>query len=125
MAGVRFDSIFKQIGEGGMMSTDLHSGASLVQSELNFLLTTKKHTLFFGNDLGMDLERYLHLLNTEATFNLIKDELELLFQKYGKVYLQRIDMEVTQNTKGININIIASMDPQGMNEINIPLRLED
>lgn len=104
-------------------STKLTQGAKLIQSELTFLVQTRKHSLFFGNDLGLDLERYLYLLNNQATFNLIKDEIEVLFNKYKKVYLQRIDMQFNDMQRSLSINVEVSIDPNGNNLITIPINV--
>lgn len=104
-------------------STKLTQGAKLIQSELTFLAQTRKHSLFFGNDLGLDLERYLYLLNNQATFNLIKDEIEVLFNKYKKVYLQRIDMRFNDMQRSLSINVEVSIDPNGNNLITIPINV--
>lgn len=112
-----------EINQTSAYSTKLTQGAKLIQSELTFLAQTRKHSLFFGNDLGLDLERYLYLLNNQATFNLIKDEIEVLFNKYKKVYLQRIDMRFNDMQRSLSINVEVSMDPDGNNLITIPINV--
>lgn len=126
MAGVRFDKIFntRSNTEGEVIAeTQLVSGAKLIQSEIEFLLKTEKHTMFFGNNLGADLNKYLHLLNNQATYNLIKSELEDMFIRYRKVYLQKMSMNFNNLNKTLEINIEVSLDSRGTNIINIPLQL--
>lgn len=128
MAGTIFKEVFtrKTVGDKTVVSgIKLITGPELIKSELEFLLTTPKHTLFFGNSLGLDLERYLHLLNTTATLNLIKDEIEELFIKYRKVYLLRIEMDFDNANNALNIDLVVSRDPSGRDMIRVPIRLED
>lgn len=115
MAGVAFSKIFQN------KEVNLVNGVELFQSELNFLFTTPKHSLFFGNNLGVDLSRYLHLLNTQATLNLIKADIEDVLIKYGRVYLRKIEMNFNTVKDSLSINIEVSTDSQGRNIVEIPL----
>lgn len=85
--GIDYKYIFTPNGK-----TNIVTGAELVQRELELLFSIGKHELFFGNDIGFDAERFLGLTNQEATFNLIKAEIEDLFGKYGKANLNKVTM---------------------------------
>lgn len=127
MAGVTFKQIFsKGETEAGRLTapeTILASGAKLIQSELQFLLETERYSMFFGNGIGADLDKYTYLMNNRATYNLIRDELEKLFAKYKKAYLQKITMNFNNAEKRLYININVSTDRAGENAIMIPLTL--
>lgn len=103
---------FKEIFNKDDKASNLISGAELIKSELEFLLTIEKHSLFFGNDLGIDLDRYLYLLNKTATFNLIKSDLEELFAKYNRVYLIKVDMSFERTGKA-TIDLVVSQNRDG------------
>lgn len=104
--------------------TKLISGTSLIVKELELLLNFPKYSLFFGNNMGLDLERYLHLKNNQATFNLIKSDIEKLFAKYGKAYLQKV--EVVFNVDGsLTITLTVSADTSGRNTFQIPFTVSD
>lgn len=126
MAGIAFNRIFKipeKTEEIKTPETIITVGAELIKSEISFLLTTERHSLFFGNNIGADLEQYLYLMNSRATYNLIKDELEQIFLKYKKVYLNKVDMEFNNINKTLEIKIDVSTDSQGLEIIEIPLTL--
>lgn len=103
---MRLGVSYKDIVKGG--TTNLQTGFPLIRDELELLINFKKHGLFFGNNLGLDLEKYLYLSNKEATFHLIRDDIIELLRKYGKVYLKELSMEFKQdNTIHITIVVVT------------------
>jgi len=115
-------TIYSKITADG--KTYLASGSELVASELSLLLNFQKYSLFFGNNMGVDLEKYLHLNNKQAIFNLIKSDIEILFSKYGKAYLKKIDM-IFNTDSSLEITLTVSMDIYGRNTIMIPLNVSN
>lgn len=115
MAGVAFSKIFTENNP----ETILVTGVDLIKSELEFLLRTERNTLFFGNGIGADLEQYLYLLNNRATYNLIKDDIEALIAKYGRVYLRRLEMSFDKMNKKLEIEIEVTTN--GQENIKVPL----
>ncbi len=97
------------------------TGLDLVAAELNLLLNFKKHELFFGNNMGLDLEKYISLTNRTATFNLIKNDIEELFRKYRRATLKKIEMQFVSDKREIQIDLVVSVDKYGNNTFNIPL----
>lgn len=73
-------------------ATVLSSGAKLVAHELELLLNMPKYGLFFGNNMGVDLEKYLYLKNKQATFHLIRDDIVEALRKYGKANLKELTL---------------------------------
>ncbi len=116
---------FKQLFNKEEKATNLTTGVETIKDELQFLLSIPKHSLFFGNDLGLDLERYLHLLNRQATFNLIKTEIENLFSKYNRVYLVKLDITFRDQDRALLIDITCSTDIEGHNVFTTQMTLED
>ena len=84
---------------------ELSSGVSLIAEELGFLFSIPKYSLFFGNNIGVDLEKYLHLGLKSATFNLIKNEILNLFLKYERAKLTTITMRLDADN-----NLIITAD---------------
>ncbi len=118
--GTDYKNFFTEDGK-----TRLLSGAELVEKELQVLLQFQKHSLFFGNGIGLDAEKYLHLSNREATFNLIKREIEELFSKYSKAYLQNITMYFNEQKNSIEITLDVITNTIGRSEIlQIPFTIE-
>ena len=64
---------YRNISSNGQ--TQLKSGMELIEAELNMLFSIPKHSLFFGNNIGIDLEKYLSLSNKTAAFNLVRSEI--------------------------------------------------
>lgn len=85
---------YKQLNKNN--TTPILHGVDLIKDELVLLLNTKKYDLYFNGNLGLDLEKYLYLSNTEATFHLIKEDIKDLLLKYGKAQLK----ELTIHFKG-------------------------
>lgn len=73
-------------------ATVLKTGVDLIRDELTLLLNMPKHSLFFGNNIGIDLERYLYLRNRKAVYHLIRDDIIDTLNKYGKVVLERLSI---------------------------------
>lgn len=119
---INIGTIYNKITEDGR--TYLASGSELVAGELALLLNFPKYSLFFGNNMGLDLEKYLHLKNKQAIFNLIKADIEKLFDKYGKVYLKKVDMIFGQDSV-LHITLTVSMDIQGRETFMIPLTVSN
>lgn len=103
----------------------LKFGVEMIRSEIELLLNFKKYSLFFGNNMGLDLEKYLHLTNTTATFNLIKSDIEELFAKYRRVKLRRIEMSFDDDNMGVTINVTVSMSGTSYNNITIPFKVQN
>ena len=97
------------------------SSAELVAAELNLLLNFKKYSLFFGNEMGLDLEKYISLTNRTAPFNLIKSDIEHLFRKYRRANLKKIEMQFNGESNEIQIDLTVSVGKYGNNTLNIPL----
>lgn len=106
-------------------ATKLKFGVEMIRSEIELLLNFKKYTLFFGNNMGLDLEKYLHLENKTATFNLIKSDIEELFAKYRRVKLNRLRMTFDEETNGLIINVTVSMSGTSYNNITIPFKVQN
>lgn len=86
-------------------STAIRSGATLIAKELELLLNMSKHDLFFGNNMGIDLERYLYLRNRQATYHLIRDDIVDLLRKYGKVNLRELSIVFKSGTLEIYLTV--------------------
>jgi len=99
--GVKYNDIFSSNSK----STKLVSGVSLIKEELALLINFPKYGLFFGNEMGIDLEKYLYLQNKIATFNLIKADIEDLFKKYGRAQITKIEMSFDESNSAIIINV--------------------
>jgi hypothetical protein len=97
----------------------------MIRDELELLLNFKKHSLFFGNSIGLDLEKYLYLTNRTATFNLIRSEIESLFRKYRRVSLQKIQIRFDDKTNGLVINVEVSYDQFGRTTITVPFSIQN
>lgn len=122
MKGTNYKDIFNQETN----STNLLSGTALIRNELEFLLSFKKYSLFFGNNMGLDCEKYLGLSNRVATFNLIKSDIEDLFRKYKRAIIKNIKMVFNDDDNSIRIDITAVLSRQGKDSIiNIPLVLSN
>jgi hypothetical protein len=71
----------------------LISGVDLVIAELQLLFTLEKYSLFFGNEMGLDLDKYIYTNNKLATFNLIRSDIEKFFKRYSKAALKKLEMK--------------------------------
>lgn len=103
----------------------LKKGIEMIEAELTLLLNFKKYSLFFGNEMGLDLEKYLGLTNRTATFNLIRSDIEDLFRKYRRVKLKKIEMSFNDSNNSILIDVIVSMSGTSFNNIKIPLKVQN
>lgn len=120
IAGVDYKNIFNN-----SKAANIELGVNMIAAELELLLSFKKYSLFFGNNMGLDLEKYLGLTNRTATFNLIKADIEELFAKYRRVRLRRLEMEFDGSSNAIIINVTVTMVGNAVNEITIPLRVQN
>lgn len=116
--GIDFENITASQG-----NTALIAGIELIAKELKMLLNFPKYSLFFGNNMGLDLEKYMFLKNKQATFNLIKSDIEQLFAKYKRAYLKQIDMTFDNADNALMIDLTVSTDISGNNAFKIPLRV--
>jgi hypothetical protein len=106
----------------GKKAVILKSGTDLVKAELEALLNFKKHSLFFGNDIGLDCEKYLNLTNKVAIFNLISEEIEKLIAKYKRVTLKEISISFSKSESSLLINLTC-LYGSSTEEIQVPLVL--
>jgi hypothetical protein len=104
---------------------NLEFGAQMIAAELELLLGLKQYSLFFGNNMGLDLEKYLGLTNRTATFNLIKADIEELFSKYRRAKLKKLEMDFDGANSRVIINVTVTMAGSSFNEITIPLRVQN
>lgn len=103
-------------------ATQIVEGEELIQAELYLLLNFPKYSLFFGNNMGLDLEKYLNITNKTAAFNLIRADLEEFFAKYRRVQLVNLELEFDNSNLAININLTVSYNSRLM---SIPLTLSN
>lgn len=118
VSGVNYLNIFNEDG-----STKLITGADLVMAELSLLFKMDKYSLFFGNNMGLDLEKYLYTNNKVATFNLIKSDIEAFFATYPKAILKRLEIQfdklgkaiinLTLNVNGSLVNVSLGLPKDG------------
>lgn len=116
---------YKNIFNVEKPETNLTRGIEMIKAELELLLNFKKYSLFFGNNMGLDLEKYLYLTNRTATFNLIRSDIETLFRKYKRVTLKKVEMKFDDGANSITINVEVSYDKAGRNNITIPIRVQN
>lgn len=91
-------------------STNLVEGEELIKAELLLLMSMPKYSLFFGNKMGLDLEKYLGVTNKSAAFNLIRADIEELFSKYRRAKLVSLEMEFDDKNLAIIINITVAIN---------------
>jgi uncharacterized membrane protein len=116
---------YKEIFNEDSKSTQLKDGLEMIKTELELLLNFKKYSLFFGNEMGLDLEKYIGLTNRKATFNLIKAEIEDLFIKYKRVQLRKLELNFEKNSNSILINVTVVMPGSNLNDITIPFKVQN
>jgi hypothetical protein len=121
MRGVDYRDIF----DDSVSSTKLITGASLVASELRLLMNMKKYTLFFGNEMGLDCEKYIGLTNRVATFNLIRSEIETLFKKYKRASIRKIDMSFNEETNSIDILMTVFLVANPNRTFTVPFSISE
>lgn len=117
MTGVNYKNIINKLTG----KTNLISNIELIRQELELLFNIEKYSLFFGNEIGVDLSKYLHLTNRTATFNLIKTEIEVALRKYGKVVPVSIDMRFDDSTNTIVIDLVVSPIANRNTTITVPI----
>lgn len=120
IVGVDYKDIFNN-----SKAANLKYGIEMIRAELELLLGFKKYSLFFGNEMGLDLEKYLGLRNRTATFNLIKSDIETLFAKYRRVKLKRIEMSFNEAKNEIIVNVTVAMSGRTYNNITIPIKVQN
>jgi hypothetical protein len=125
ITGVSYKNIFKKESNVIQNETIITRDIEMIRDELELLLNFKKHSLFFGNSIGLDLEKYLYLTNRTATFNLIRSEIESLFRKYRRVSLQKIQIRFDDKTNGLVINVEVSYDQFGRTTITVPFSIQN
>ena len=115
LAGVDYRNIIDKVKnentnevETPFGTTKLVYGTNLIAAELSMLLTMPKNSLFFGNDIGLDLEQYQYVTNNSALFNLIKRDIENLFYKYGRAQLREVLIRFNTDINEIEIEITAA-----------------
>lgn len=106
-------------------SVKLIRGNDLIKSELEFLLGFQRYTLFFGNKMGLDADRFLHLNNDLATFNLVKSEVEKVLAKYGRVNIISIEMRFNKQNDTLEIDMELSPKRARRGNFNLSLTLGD
>jgi hypothetical protein len=104
-------------------ATKLLSNVDLIKQEVEFLLSFQKYSLFFGNELGLGAEKFLNLRNREATFNLIRSEIQKLFTKYRRVKIRNISMAFSRTESKITIDLTLSTSSYDMNTFNVSFDL--
>lgn len=126
--GVDYREIIKydetEQGPVPIRTTNLVSGMRLIVAELNMLLDFPKHSLFFGNDLGLDLGKYQFVDNKTSVFNLIKKDIVSLFNKYGRARLMSLSIVFNERTNAIEIEINASPYHASQNSFSIARNIE-
>lgn len=100
--GVDYRNIFEN-GKVKLVERD-----ELIKAELGMLFSMPKNSLFFGNNIGLDLSKYLQLSNNQAVFNLIKKDIEKVLESYRKVRPVNIEMLFNTNSGDLTINLTVS-----------------
>ena len=113
--GTNRESIYNETTK----ATNTVSSLDLIKQEVELLLSFKKYSLFFGNEMGLSPEKYLGLRNRTATFNLIKSELEALFYRYKRVRIKEIQMAFDDVESKITIDLTLTMNNYRQGEFNI------
>lgn len=103
--------------------TNTVSGIDLIKQEVEFLLLFQKYSLFFGNEIGFSPEKYLSLRNREATFNLIRSELQKVFSKYKRAVIKEISMSFEEGTSKLVVDLTLATSTYGNNTFNVSLDL--
>lgn len=110
---------YKEINKNN--ATVLKSGVSLIADELEMLLNLPKYSFFFGNNMGLDLEKYLYLRNKNAVYNLVRDDIMEVLRKYDKVILR--ELAVVFRESALYIVLTVQVKSTG-DLINVPITLE-
>jgi hypothetical protein len=116
---------YKNLTNTATKKTALIYGKTLIRNELEMLFSLEKYSLFFGNDFGLDLNKYLSLTNRAATFNLIKADIEDTLRKYGKVTPTSLNMRFDEAENSIVIDLTVSLTPGGNSLVTIPITVSN
>jgi hypothetical protein len=100
-------------------STKLISGSALIAEEIRILVSIQKYSLFFGNNIGLGVNKYLFLSNKLATFNLIKADIEKLFSKYKRAQLLKTEMVFDELTNTLVITLTVTTNLYNKNTFNV------
>jgi len=106
-------------------ATRLKRDTEMILAELNLLLNMEKYSLFFGNNMGLDCEKYLNLTNKTAIFNLVKSEIEGLFIKYKRAIINKIEISFEDESSSLVVNLYVSTSRSGYNSFLIPIRISN
>lgn len=118
---MKFGVDYKELNKDN--KTPIKYGLDLVQSELELLIGMSKYDLFFGNGLGLNLEKYLHLTNKTAIIHLIKDDIAEMLRTYNKASLRELRIEFENDTK-LKITILVFVKEAGQ-LLEVPFSIED
>lgn len=120
--GTSYSDLFS-ITDTGAKAVKLVSGLDLIKEELSILLNFQKYSLFFGNNMGLDCEKYLHLMNKFATYNLIRSDIDELFRKYGRARITKVEMtfDETNNQLIIDLTVMPAGGVPGMFTMSLSL----
>lgn len=98
----------------------LKTGPELVAAELNLLFSIDKYSLFFGNNIGLDLGRFLYTENKLATFNMIRYTIENFFSTYSKADLIKLEIQFSKAGKVV-VDLVVNVDGTVTNiSLNLP-----
>lgn len=114
---------YKNLFTKSSKSTKIVGGVDLIKAELEVLLGFTRHTLFFGNNMGLDAERFIHLRNRLATFNLVKTEIETLLAKYGRVDILNLTMNFNKQNNTLEVDLMLSPRRSNSDSFNLSLTL--
>jgi len=103
--------------------TKLIRGMELLKYELEVLLGFDKYTLFFGNNIGLNANQFLHLPNNLATFNLVKAQIEKLLLKYGRVKLVKTEMTFNKENSTLEVTLMLAPRSNVGSTFNVSLTL--
>jgi hypothetical protein len=119
--GTQYNELFNVASK----ATKTIRSTDLIKAELEVLLGFTKYSLFFGNNMGLDLEKYLHLTNRLATFNLVRSEIEKTLMKYGRVNLLKLDITFNKENNTLDIDMTLSPKRSRRSTFDLSLTLGD
>lgn len=119
--GTKYNDLFNSDSK----STNLISGVDVIKEEVEFLIGMQKYSLFFGNNMGLNAERFIHLQNKLATFNLIKADIENLFRKYRRAILLKTEMSFNNSDNSMTINLTVTTNSSRRKPFNISFNLNN
>lgn len=100
---------YRQIIDTQNKVTKLKRNEELILAELSLLLNLEKGSLFFGNNMGLDLSKYLHLTNKLAIFNLVRADIEDFFKSYRRATLVNIEINFDDKELKLIINLTINI----------------